>query len=221
MAKKRTSTKQVQELEDKPFIPIIDAMVEVDNAPWDKDGLTVRQRSFVEALVGPAGGQQTVAAEMAGYAAENRNSLRVTAHDLLTQPNVQRAVALALAARRMTPEWAKARLADIASADMANFVTIDENGKPKVDFKKAEAIGAIGQIKEYDPESGKLKLHDPAPALITILKMYGLITEKHEHTGKDGGPIETRDADLRRLSVDDLRIYRELLAKAAGGTGPN
>lgn len=44
---------------------------------------------------------------------------------------------------------------------------------------------------------------------------------RQEHTGKNGGPIQITDADLSRLNDDDLRAYRDLLAKASGGTGSN
>lgn len=44
----------------------------------------------------------------------------------------------------------------------------------------------VGYVKKY-------KLTDRLGAVNTALKMFGKLTEKVEHTGKDGGPIETRD----------------------------
>lgn len=48
-------------------------------------------------------------------------------------------------------------------------------------------------------------------------KLLGLDAAiKNEHTGKDGGPIQqTMQHDLSRLSVDELKIMRELAVKAA------
>jgi hypothetical protein len=44
-----------------------------------------------------------------------------------------------------------------------------------------------------------------------------------EHTGADGGPIETRGRAARldhsRLTVEELRVLRELVAKATPGPG--
>lgn len=31
-------------------------------------------------------------------------------------------------------------------------------------------------------------------------KLFGLIKDKHEHTGKDGGPIETKDPDAAEIA---------------------
>jgi hypothetical protein len=42
------------------------------DAPWDEDWLTLKQRLFVKAFVGPAAGNATKAAEMAGYSDSNR-----------------------------------------------------------------------------------------------------------------------------------------------------
>jgi phage terminase small subunit len=211
----RTTAKKVQANEDKPFVPTIAIKPEVDEGEWDADGLTVRNRSFVDALVGPAGGNASKAAEMAGYNCENRNSLRATASEILTKPNVARAIALALAKRRLTPEWAKNRLADIAGADMNNFMVTatddDGNAYPKIDFERAAALGALGQIREYDPEKGKIRLHDPTPALVTILKLFGLITDKHEHN--QSGAIQLQ-FDLSKLNDDELRFLREIRLRA-------
>jgi hypothetical protein len=44
---------------------------------------------------------------------------------------------------------------------------------------------------------------------------------KNEHTGKNGGPIKVEQTDLDRLSTDDLRTYRDLLAKAAAQPNAN
>jgi phage terminase small subunit len=204
---KRVTVKQVQTTEHLPAkLPQIDFKPEKDQEAWDNEGLTPRQRAFVEALVGPAGGVATRAAEMAGYAAENNNSLRATASYLLTIPNVQESIARAMARRRMTPEWAQERLVELASASMRNFVTIDAQGKMTIDWAKAAEAGAIGQIREIredvlDTGDGKFeiikrsfKLHDVVTALQTILRLSGLL--KDEATmrlvGADGGKPEIK-----------------------------
>jgi hypothetical protein len=56
---------------------------------------------------------------------------------------------------------------------------------------------------------------------LLIFRLNGLRPEKykrierHEHTGKDGAPIATKtEVNLKDLSDDELRAYRELVAAA-------
>lgn len=56
-------------------------------------------------------------------------------------------------------------------------------------------------------------LENPSAAISATMgkaKVLGLLTEKHEHTGKDGGPLEIKDTDLARLIAFQLtRASRE------------
>lgn len=166
-------------------LPTIIAKPEIDYDAWGADGLTIRQRMFVKALVGPAGGNATKAAEMAGYASENINALRVTASENLGKPNVQRALAHAMAEKFGSAEWARTALLDLAGSSMANFLGVDEQGKMKLDLNSARAQGALGQIKEMTlDENGvpvKIKIHDRTKAIELLLKLHGLIVGQHEH----------------------------------------
>lgn len=179
MAKKRKSKTErtVEKTERQPHIPNIEARPDIDEDAWGNDGMTFRQRSFVAAMIGPAGGNATKAAEMAGYSAENRNCLAVTGNWLLRNHNVQKALGLALAKRNISPEWVKNRLTEIAGSSMANFADITPEGMFQVDFKKAAAAGALSQIKEYDPETGKLKIHDAVGALSILAKIFGMMSD--------------------------------------------
>lgn len=211
MAKrKNTTAKRVQEVDATPFrLPDVTVPPEVDNDAWDDDGLTFRQREFVRALVGPAGGNATRAAEMAGYKSENVNSLRVTACQNLTKPNVQRAINRAMAEKHASPEWVKASLADVASSSMANFLKPDEKGEFILDLEKAAEAGALGQIKEYKEEvlstggeakliKRTIKIHDRLPALRTLVEMSGMLVQRHQHT-----VAQTPDADLLKRILSD------------------
>lgn len=216
---KKTSLEKItQATEGKPFGA--DAEPESDEGAWNDDGLTLRQHNFVTALVGPAGGNLTKAAEMAGYKSDNRIALRSSAYVVLNNPNVQEAIARAFARRRMTPEWTKERLVEIASSSMRNFMTVNEAGEMSVNWKLAAENGAIGQIREIREDviiqDGKpaqvikrsFKLHDPSRALEVILKLSGALIDRHDVTVK---------MDLTNLSDDDLQRLREIHAKAAGG----
>lgn len=227
--KRRVTAKVVRETEDKPFnLPNVDIKPEVDEDPWENDGLTFRHRRFVVAYIGPAAGNATKAAEMAGYACENRNSLGATGWEVLRNPKVAEAIAHAFAAQKMTPEWAKAGLVELASASMANFLSVDAEGKTHLDFRKAVHAAAIGQIKEYhedgiDGADGptiikrRIKLHDRTPALVALLKIHGLLAERHEHGGVGGGPIpheHTLTVDVRKLSDEQLATLQRMIEDA-------
>jgi hypothetical protein len=156
-------------------VPDVEIRPEPDDEPWGADGLNTRQRLFVDALLGPAAGVATKAAEIAGYSADNRKALRVTAYRLLTYANVQHAIARAYAKLREGPEWAKAALVDLAFATFGNFITLGANDEPVIDWAKAAEAGALGQIREYREEGiagggttsiikRTIKLHDRSAA---------------------------------------------------------
>lgn len=53
-------------------------------------------------------------------------------------------------------------------------------------------------------------------ALELVGKHLGMFVDKVEHTGKNGGPIQTAGPDLTKLSVDELRQLRALTVKTQG-----
>jgi len=98
-------------------------------------------------------------------------------------------------------------LKPIALSDIADFVTISEDGSlqaiPTDEIKKAKRA-AIKSIKEHTriTESAdgekiwkdsktEYVLHDKLSAITTLLKLHGAFpAEKQEITGPNGGPIE-------------------------------
>jgi phage terminase small subunit len=191
---KRITDKAVQASEEKPFtLPTIEAKPEADEEPWGNDGLTGKQRMFVAAYIGPAAGNATKAAEMAGYKSDNRNSLYVTAHDTLRNPKVQEAIAHAFARQCDSPEWLRASILDMARVNMAHFAHADGNGWFTVDAQAAQDAAALGQIKEIHSKvlpggedtkaeiiEQRVKLHDRVACLTLAAKVMGMIVEKSE-----------------------------------------
>lgn len=218
MAKKakqprRITAKAVQAVENKAApLPKIEHKPDIDNDPADAEGLTIRQRLFVMAITGPDIANATAAAERAGYQADNRDSLKVTASRLLTYANVQRAIATELGKKASSPEWAENRAFYHARADMANFLSVDDTGEPRFDWAKAAASGAIGHVREYkedgiDGDGGpavikrSFKLIDPQKALETVLRLHGKLKDVTKHEGNVGFHPITLDGD--KTAADD------------------
>jgi phage terminase small subunit len=197
--------------EDVPFVsPASDVSKKLEQTPLhaepdddgvEDDGLTLRQRLFVQAITGPKLGNATQAAILAGY---RESSARQIATENLSKPSVQRAISHALAKKCLSPEWAIQEIHTIANTDFSRFVTVQEDGRMRVDWLKAAASGALGAIKElsFDKDTGepKIKTHDRVKALQLILQTHGLLKEKLEVTAPEGVMVKV----VKGVSMDDL-----------------
>lgn len=166
------------------------------------DGLTLKQRLFVDAYVGPAAGSVGEAAFMAGYGKKKprvKSSYHTKAGmDLLRLPLVQEGIAHALAAKKMSPEWTKLTLFELANSNLNNFVDVDESGSfLRFNFRKAEALGAMRQLKEYDAKNGKIKVHDVAPYLRIIAEFYNLVEANKPRETPNDLPLEEHPLNRR------------------------
>lgn len=213
---RRTTTKKVQDTENEPLpikLPDVTVKPEEDEDGWGADGLTLKQKLFVEAYIGPAAGNASKAAQMAGYRDDNRPALAVTACENLRKPNVQRAIARAVASRLGQPEWVRAGIAEIANGNAADYMRAGPDGELHPDLKamaEAGALGLIQQINEERLEVGpnlstvklKLKLYDRLKALEILAKMNGQLKEQHQHSGTIKFHPITFDGD-KTISDDD------------------
>jgi hypothetical protein len=192
------------------------------------DGLTDKQRAFVTAYVGKAAGNASAAFVAAGYSTEDASHIPVKAWQLLQSKHIQDAIAWYAAQIALKPENAKTSLACIANANMNNFLEVDENGVSRLDFRRAVAVGAMGQIKKYketnqvtkDGEvfvTREIEIHAPLPAIEIILKMNGLLNERVDHQiviTDEPDPI-IKDPLLNKLAND----YERRMASIAGRNG--
>lgn len=192
---KRTTAKRVEAADKKPFIPEVPVTIEADDAPWGDDGMTPRQRAFVEAYLGPAGGNGARAAERAGYRSDNIKSLAATASRLLTCANVQRALERKIGEKFGSPEDVRRSISAIATGNAADYLEPDANGKLVISLEKLAAAGMLGllhEIKEEGFQAGevvtivkrKLKLYDKLRALELLAKLNGQLVEQHKHSGE-------------------------------------
>lgn len=173
------------------------------------DGLTVRQRLFVDAYLGVAALCPASAARIAGYSCRSRNALRVAGHRLLVNAKVQRAIRARLAQVGITREAVLERIAILASASLADVLSVSpgQDGKPvfRVDLLAAAQVGALGTIREYVERrdrqgkiSRQVRLHDPYPYLHLLAKYAGLIGSRGELAADstDGQPRVLSDQEL-------------------------
>jgi phage terminase small subunit len=112
-------------------------------------------------------------------------------------------------------------------ANLADYIQVQEDGTAYVNLSELtrEQAAAVQEITvdEYAEGNGddsrlvkkvKLKLIDKIRALELIGKHLAMWVERHEHTGKDGGPIQ---AEVTEMAPEEReRRIAELLAKRDG-----
>lgn len=161
----------------------------------------------------------TQAAIRAGY---SEKGVRVTAAKLLTKANIVTAIAEQTAAiekaATITSERVMQEYARIAFFDPRKL--FDEDGSPKLvtelDDDTAAAIAGIEVVTIGNAEMGigqvrKYRIADKKGALDSVAKILGMIVDRRELTGKNGGPIEHT---LLQVSDEQAqRIAREFLLK--------
>ena len=175
--------------------------------------MTPKQQRFVDEYLIDLNG--TKAAIRAGYSPRGAD---VQAVRLLGNASVASAVARAEAERSartgITADRVLEELARLAFSDMGDFA---EWGGADVVLKQSSEVDTrcVLEVKETPMKSGGkalgIKLHDKAAALKLAGQHVGLFTERHEVTGKDGGPVEVKDVTERGAITAAERAYLETL----------
>ena len=116
-----------------------------------------------------------------------------------------------IAEKVMSADEALVRLSEIARGTWAEYLgptgSVDIAGM--VEDGKAHLISKVA-----DNQYGKrIEFCDMQGALNSIGKKHGLFIEKHEVTGKDGGPLQTEDV----TGLSDSELDR-IIAQAEGAT---
>lgn len=176
-------------------------------------GLTRKELLFVKAYL--ADPNATKAAIAAGYSEKTATSI---GSENLRKPHIKAALELGFKeiteGYDVTAERIIKELARIAFVNMKDLATWTESG---VSFKPSSGLdedttAAIVEVSETVTQHGgtlRIKQHDKVKALEMLGKYRSLFTERHEHSGPGGKPIETRDMS------DDERASRiaELISK--------
>lgn len=193
--------------------------------------LNPKQERFVEEYLVHLNATQ---AYMRAYPDSSPEAARTSACDLLANPKVQEAVAEAKARRaermEITQDRVLLELARLAFVDVRKMFNPDGTAKQVTELDDDTAAAIVGlEIVEQQGEGGevirtrtrKLKVADKSAALANAMRHLGMLKDRVEHTGKDGGPIETTmsNNDLARRIAFVLAQAMAARTGADGGQG--
>lgn len=144
-------------------------------------GLNWRQRQFVCFYLGAANGNATQAARLAGYANPESNAYR-----LLLSDGVQAAILARLDEAALRTDEILARLSDIATADLSDFVKCTASGF-SLDLEHARQCGKTHLIKKLSntKHGVAIELHDAQAALVHLGRYRKLFVDRVEHELRD------------------------------------
>lgn len=179
--------------------------------------LNDKQRRFVDEYLIDL--NATKAAIRAGYSAKTAGS---QAFDLLKKPEISAAVQAGKAARSketgIDAQTVLGELLRLARVDIAGAFYPDGGLKPihEIPEDVRRAISGVEVLEEFSGRGGdrsqvgwtkKIKFWDKARALEMLAKHLGLLKERVELTGKDGGPVEVAELtpeQARKLILERL-----------------
>lgn len=174
-------------------------------SPPRKKKLPHKRRMFVEALVGPANGNRTKAAAMAGYTHPKQEG-----HRLLTFADVSGAVAERLdrMADAMSSEEIIARLSGIARADMTPFyemveVEVEWSALEKEAIEAAAAAAKKAGVEYKEPAKRKRK-RAYLDVSTAIENGMGWLIKAHKE-GEYGADIKLHDAQAALVDLAKIR----------------
>jgi phage terminase small subunit len=135
--------------------------------------LTGQQRDFVYEYLKTWNASK--AARRAGY---SPGTCDVQGSKLLSNQRIQAALIPMMRSLHLTPDRVMADLGAVAGTDISDFLALDEEGKPTLDFdpEKVAANGHLVKSLERNKYGYKLELHDRHKALelmARILRMTG------------------------------------------------
>ena len=173
--------------------------------PTDEDvflNLKKEHQDFVIKL--RTDGLNQVKAYMAVYQDSSYEAACSSASDLLRNPKIQSSLRFfdeqSSKALGLNESWIKKRLMNLGNGTIESHLHKDGSRK-ELNELTSDELFSIGEMKEeirYDKNGDKivtrtLKLSDRKGALSDLAKITGMVVDKKEVTGKDGGPIENRN----------------------------
>lgn len=186
----------------------------------NKDGLTDQMVDFCKQYIVDFNGTQ--AAIRAGY---SKKAARDIACENLTKPHIQQQIQKEIEARNKRTARSADEALDLvwkmAELDLANYMKVDDDGNVsaipfselpegatrfinKIKQRKSSTKNKDGS-REYEDVSIEYELPERTKCVDMLMKHYGLYTENHVWTGKDGKPIQVEEVgNVKRLTTDEL-----------------
>jgi terminase small subunit-like protein len=134
--------------------------------------LNYQQRLFVEHYLGESSGSAVDAARQAGYRWPEKQGPR-----LVTNSAVRAAIAARVATAAIAANEVLARVADVATSDLLNFIVIEDKGAWRVDLKLVKRLGLghlIKRLRKNKDGTSDIELEPRAPALLKLGEHYNL-----------------------------------------------
>lgn len=184
------------------------------------DGLTNKQRRFIDEYL--VDFNATQAAIRCGYSSKTAG---VIGCENLKKPNIAEAIKKKIEENAMSAEEIILRLSDIARGNISDLMSLstmgyhfkltteDEEGNlipnPKnklIKRIKQKVTTITGKDEEKEIIETDLELLDQQAALNTLAKYRGLLIDRHELTGRDGGAIP-------------IEVFEKAVSKVYGESG--
>jgi phage terminase small subunit len=182
------------------------------------DGLTFKQRLFVEAYLGESRGNATDAARVAGYRNPNQVGPRLS-----VKVGIQAAIDARLDSAALTTSRLLAILSDHATASIEDFGRVDESGFV-LDLARAGRRGRLHCIKKLKPvkvevDDGQTDDHG-RPIRKTVTRYEIELHDAQAAIEKLGKYRGMWKADDRGTHSDAENFIRAVAAIAAQGRPP-
>jgi phage terminase small subunit len=129
----------------------------------------------------------------AGY---SKRTSHVTGHDLLQYPEIAQAIQEKMEKLAQKAEISAEIVLDeirkLAFSKLTDVLTVVDGKVQIKDFSELhpDVKAAIESVRETKDGCLFVKMHDKKGPLEMLMKYLGLFTEKIQHSGPDGGPIQ-------------------------------
>jgi phage terminase small subunit len=174
--------------------------------PAQKRTETDRQRIFIDEYL--ACWNASEAARRAGYSRRSAGSI---GHENLKKPEIQAAIEARLAEKHISADEVLAMLADIAHADMREFVRVNRAGEPiGFNLRPGRPLHLVKKVSVTD-RGTSIELYDRLTALIKIGEYHKLFVQQHELSGKNGQPI----FDMENVKNELVRKFAEVVTEGS------